>query len=245
MDSYQYDFWQCGHITSIATGIRVSEYGNLTVPSLSNIDRSAIQRQPNGLCARCHADYLKKRLQDVRSLLLACTFRAVEAELDARKLDAVKNFLFYDTQERFRISLSQWTQYPAAFLRTEAHILQLELEACEAVISDYAAGHSRRLRANTAQIFIDRITQIGKEAAQRAKSANEGMSECLLDIMTEAKKLIDEFQMAQEKEAVYLKELEVKATHLRILLEGYDPKIGERYKGESEKKNVVLAIVYK
>ncbi|KAK5633529.1 hypothetical protein RRF57_009243 [Xylaria bambusicola] len=234
MSSYEYDFWQCGHITSIATGIQVSEHGNLTVPSLSNVPRSAIQKQPSGLCARCHADRLKTRLKDVRSLLATCIFRAEEAELDARKLDPIKNYLLFDSQERFIISLPKWTQYPAEFLRTEAHILQLELEACEAVISDYAAGHSRRLRVNTAQIFIDRITQIGKEAAVRAKSANVGVNECLLDIMVEAKKLVDEIQRAQEKEKLYLSDLEAKASYLRTVLKGYDPNIGERYMGEND-----------
>ncbi|KAI1362948.1 hypothetical protein F5Y08DRAFT_354864 [Xylaria arbuscula] len=234
MSHFEYNFWQCGHITDIHDGIQVSENGNLTIPALANVPRSTIQKQHHSLCPRCHADRLISRLKDIKTLLSDCILRREEAELDERKFTAIKNFMLYDSQERFVISTSKWADYPEELLRSECHTLQLELEVSDILISDYASASSRRLRAKTAQVFVDRVMQIGKEAASRAKAlrgkdGQEGMKKCLLDIMLEAKRLVEEIETAEESEASYLKDLEARAADLRIVLKGYDPKIGKRY----------------
>ncbi|KAI0429637.1 hypothetical protein F5Y09DRAFT_342522 [Xylaria sp. FL1042] len=154
------------------------------------------------------------RLQYIKTLLSDCIFRAEEAEIDYRKFKVIKNFLFYNSQKHFI----------------------LEPEACDTVISNYAVAGSRRLRANTAQVFVDRITQIGKEALPEAEGANAGMKECPFGIMVEAKRLVGEIQRAK-KEAGYLGELEARAADLRIVLKAYDPKIERRYNAETGQYN--------
>ncbi|KAI1274498.1 hypothetical protein F5Y07DRAFT_401389 [Xylaria sp. FL0933] len=213
MSDFEYDFWQCGHIISIRDRIQISKNGNLTVSALTNVPLTAIPKRPHGLCPRCHADRLVSRLKDIKTLLSNCIFRRAKKPRSTRA------------------TRGSGSKYPKEFLQSEFHTLQLKLEACDSIlISDYASVGSKRLRANTARVFVNRILFIGKEAALRAKElggkdANEAMERRNWRTRLE--------ELGGWRKATLLKDLEARAAELRIVLNGHDRKIGQRYNAET------------
>ncbi|KAI1420040.1 hypothetical protein F5Y12DRAFT_792298 [Xylaria sp. FL1777] len=227
MSDYEFDFWQCGHITSAEDGSIVSENGDLVA---LGAPRSSIQKHPSDLCSGCHADQLMARLRDIRTLLSECDFRNEAMQMAERRVAALKRFLPDDPEGRFMANYNKYENYPTELLKVEHHVLQLELETCHAAIEGFAAGR-KRLRSRIAQSFIDRINQIGESALVWYDNSycSDDVKEYLLEIIKETEVMIEAIEIEAVVESHYLAALDAEAANLRRLLNGYDPKIGERF----------------
>ncbi|KAI1313338.1 hypothetical protein F5Y03DRAFT_390358 [Xylaria venustula] len=224
---YEYDFWQCGHITATKDGSIVSSNGSLTPV---NAHRSSIKRRPNDLCALCHCDQLMVRLKDIRELASCCMFLGDPMRTCLRKLASLKNFMPDRPEGRFVSANTKFEDYPAEFRSIEHHTLQLELEVTEAAMNEYVEAR-KRLRANVAQTFIDRLHQIEASALLWSEYdvCTDNVRGCLSRILNETRDLILEIQRDQIAGLRQFAQLDVETANLRRVLNKYDPKIEERF----------------
>ncbi|KAI3335820.1 hypothetical protein F4824DRAFT_510690 [Ustulina deusta] len=212
MHYYEYEFWQCGHITRIEDGFPVSENGDLSQPPLLDTPL---------------------RLRDIRTLLSECNSGNEAVQMAERRVTALKNFLSDDSRERFSItSNSEFGNLPTEFSEVEHHVVQLEFAAVDTAARDFAAAH-RRLRSRIAQSFISSIVGIRADALYQMqfRNCNDAAKECLFEIIKETKAMTQEIKGNEEVELRHLADLDVKAADLRRLLNEYAPGIGERYEG--------------
>ncbi|KAI0427132.1 hypothetical protein F5Y09DRAFT_350634 [Xylaria sp. FL1042] len=230
MPRFLFNFWQCGHITNVDDGSIVSENGNLT-PRLQR-HRKYIKTRPNDLCANCHTKQLRERLQDIRALVSVCNPRMEAMQIVERRITAVSNFLLSDPKGRFAFSTAEFDNYPTESLNAEHHLLQLELEACQTAIEGFVeARRCLRSSVDFTSTLIERTTHIGDAALawSRHNECSKVVQGCLLEIMKGTEELAEEIQRDQAAESLYLMKLDAEARNLQLLLNDYDPQIGERF----------------
>ncbi|TGJ78991.1 hypothetical protein E0Z10_g9773 [Xylaria hypoxylon] len=220
---YEYEFWQCGHITRIDDGSRVSSNGNLTKPPLCYVSRYKIEKKLGDMCPSCYANRILVRLRDIRILLYKCNSKSEAVKMAEQRVTALKNFLSHYPGENFVTINSNFVNYPPEYLAMAAHTLDLEAEVFEAAIEDFAAAQ-RRLRSRVAQKFRDSIMEIRENALLCFSDGNDTMKGCLVEILEETYDMIGEIRIHEERELRLLKDLDAKAADLQQLLNEYRQK---------------------
>ncbi|KAF2967681.1 hypothetical protein GQX73_g5898 [Xylaria multiplex] len=188
---YEYEFWQCGHITKSDDGSRVSSNGDLSQPPLRHVPRDLIEKKLGDMCPRCCADL----------------------KIAEKRVKALTDFLSRHPGSTFMTNNNIFVNYPPEFLRMSAYVLDLEAEVFQAAIDDFSVTQ-KRLKPRFALRFLGVIRQVRENALYCFKGGNEATRQCLVEIVKEANHMIREIEEHDRAELELLAGLDAKAARL-------------------------------
>ncbi|KAI1749129.1 hypothetical protein F4782DRAFT_317174 [Xylaria castorea] len=221
MQKFEYEFWQCGHVTRIKDGKIVIENGDLARLPRQLVPRHLILKNFGDACPRCYTERVLQRLQSIKLLLFDCNNQHEAVKMADKRVTALTEYLLSDPGTRFLAEEGGLVNYPVEFEVMMRHVIELGIEVHTSACEDFAAAR-RCLRSRVSPRFVDRINGI-RDNAQLYFTMGDTpvVRECMARIVNETMNMLKQMQEYEKEELFLLFNLDVKAAGLKVLLEEY------------------------
>ncbi|KAI0453536.1 hypothetical protein F5B21DRAFT_479031 [Xylaria acuta] len=217
---FEFEFWQCGHITRMSDGEIISENGDLARLPKHLVPRRLILERFGDCCPRCYTERVLERLQSLRLLLFDCGTQHEAVKMATKRVSALTEYLLRDPGTRFLAEEGSLHHYPVEFETMMHHVMELGAEAHTAACEDFAAAH-RRLRSRATLQFVDRINGIRDNAQLFLTMGNPVERECMVSVIQECASMVRDIKEYEKEELLLSYDLDAKAAALKALLDEY------------------------
>ncbi|KAJ2993452.1 hypothetical protein NUW58_g1835 [Xylaria curta] len=215
MDPGPYDFWKCGHITSVMNGAILCPSGDPSRPPLDQVSRGSIKDRSTDSCWHCSTKRMIQRLQDIRFLLTECYSKNDVIRAALKRGATMRMFLEVDRERRFIMDTINDTNYPDEFVEMSGRGVGLGDAVCRTTLDDLVALQ-KRFQSRPTPEFVESLKQIRERVAkyiQKNRYVKDGVS----PILKETENLIEELERNESEELQLLGELDEDIMELRGL----------------------------